>query len=728
MENKLKEYSIIDSRRRIQLNNEISAYIKLNLNKCNAIAVAIRNEKNAIEKALLDNLSKVKHGYERIQENQSRLPDFVKEEISPFIYYLTKYLTTGSHTYLSLYVGEKSRQIYYLDLVLEEYLSQARQLTKDDKEVYLRTLKMIIPLESILILENILNSINEIVTAQKKIALKILFIGDCIQTDIIDFLIPDCSQDEISILPTRITLKNSAEVNDALMKMVDRGFDMIFFSPFTYEYSREYGSFLSRRNIFIGPQEFKKTIDHIIEATSQIIDTLVHNYDCNIIVHNTCGVRRVERNVLLEVFDTFLTSRNRRAARKIINRWLEGFVIQKNKDTFDHLFIYDEEALLNTYRELELGRFIYHGFVLHTTFIGKVISQTCRDILFARAFLLSKKIIVCDLDNTLWEGIIGEKAVVPYAKRQAILCILKEKGIILAINSKNNPRDVSWDGNLLQPSDFAATCINWEPKVNNIKKIEIELNIKSKDFIVLDDSAIERELIKNVHPDVCVLDPGSDRTWRLLRLWATLLGNETGRDRTKFYRDERERRKVLSTEESSKDNLIESLNKLELKVKVRPAKHKDLKRVVELINRTNQFNLCGTRTSYAEIKDWHNSSNYRLILADAEDKFGPMGTVCVALIEIKHDSIIIPAFVLSCRVIGYKIETAVINYIKKFAKTTGSTDAGKEIIGSYMSTPHNEPCRTMYSDNGFILQEDKFWHFKGMINLDVPWITVTHED
>ena len=120
-----------------------------------------------------------------------------------------------------------------------------------------------------------------------------------------------------------------------------------------------------------------------------------------------------------------------------------------------------------------------------------------RDILYAHAWLLKKKLIVCDLDNTLWDGVIGEGAVGHYACRQRILSSLRQRGVLLAINSKNDPARVRFDGGLLTASDFVATQVNWDPKVRNMKAILAELNLKSKDTIFIDDRADERALMSD---------------------------------------------------------------------------------------------------------------------------------------------------------------------------------------------------------------------------------------
>ncbi len=124
------------------------------------------------------------------------------------------------------------------------------------------------------------------------------------------------------------------------------------------------------------------------------------------------------------------------------------------------------------------------------------------EIAFAHAFLKSKKLIVCDLDNTVWDGVIGEGAVRHFSDRQATLKELRRRGVLLAINSKNDPKNVHWTGSELQASDFVATQINWQTKAANMERIRDELNLKTKDFIFIDDRPDERELMRAKFPEI----------------------------------------------------------------------------------------------------------------------------------------------------------------------------------------------------------------------------------
>ena len=145
--------------------------------------------------------------------------------------------------------------------------------------------------------------------------------------------------------------------------------------------------------------------------------------------------------------------------------------------------------------------------------------------------------------------------------------------------------------------------------------------------------------------------------------------------------------------------------------------------MTELINRTNQFNLAGSRTSLREIREWHDCPYKHVIVVEAADKYGTMGLVCAALLDLTGAEILIPVFVLSCRVFGYGIEDAVLNSIRRQARSTSEKKA-RPIRGMYRETTHNEPCRRMYPENGFS-HDGQSWILREVEPLvDQTWLTV----
>lgn len=173
----------------------------------------------------------------------------------------------------------------------------------------------------------------------------------------------------------------------------------------------------------------------------------------------------------------------------------------------------------------------------------------------------------------------------------------------------------------------------------------------------------------------------------------------------------------VDTSSAHDQSEAEALKKLKLQLSIRLAERRELKRVSELINRTNQFNTCGSRTSLQEVTRWHDSERHAIWVAEARDKFGPMGTVAVAVVEETMRGVEILVFVLSCRVFGYGMENALLNCIKSWRP-------GKVIYGHFKETPHNQPCHRVYPENGFTWNGG-YWTFHcGKVVADPVWLTI----
>ena len=253
---------------------------------------------------------------------------------------------------------------------------------------------------------------------------------------------------------------------------------------------------------------------------------------------------------------------------------------------------------------------------------------------------------------------------------------------------------------MLGEDDFVAAEINWDSKVTNMRRIQQGLNLKLKDFVFIDDRADQRELVREAMPEVVVLDATSSRVPEQLAIWAAALSDHPEMDRTQQYRQREQRESLLAEGAAVAEDPGLAFSKLEIRVEIREARAAELKRVAELINRTNQFNLAGSRTSLKELRDWQDSPGRRVVVVDARDKFGPMGLIAALQVDLTGPAATIPAFVLSCRVFGYGIEDALLNAVKRLARA-GAGGVPMTIAGAYKETPHNEPCRTVYPSNGF---------------------------
>jgi FkbH-like protein len=403
---------------------------------------------------------------------------------------------------------------------------------------------------------------------------------------------------------------------------------------------------------------------------------------------------------------------------------LEAHVNKLNHFTFPHVHVLDESQYLSELTEWKLGRRFYDSTAHHHTILSRQVASRYRELLLALVQLSTRKLVICDLDNTIWEGDIAEGAITQYHDRQHVLKQLRRQGVLLAINSQNDPKNVNFRGASLDESDFVASEINWEPKTTNIARIRQKLNLQTKDFVFIDDRGDQRELVRAAYPEVQVLDPAASHSWRLLATWSQLISGRDGGDRTLLYR-QREARGAFQTNQVEEIDQTALMAGLGLQAAIRRASRADLKRVVELVNRTNQFNLTGARTNLRAVSDWHAARDHLIMAIDASDKFGPMGIICVAFVELSDRAARVSTFVLSCRAFGYGFETAMLRAIQELAASNFPADGPRMLIAQFTPTDLNQPCRSMYPNHGFVWVNDSYVLDGGPPAQPPPWLEIT---
>ncbi len=650
------------------------------------------------------------------------LPRYLELHYFVFVDCLALYLKTGDPTFKDLYIGEMIRLLTWGgDASEEARTARLRTMLRAGASGVLDAVAPGLSPDGRKRLAEELADVERILTAQSKISLQILMIGDCVYRDIISFLTVPLIEDGVSIVPTFLWSKNPAELRNDISMLKDQPFDLVFYSPLTYEYAPDFARTLTVRNAAALPSQIEACVAPALEQAFKTIDLLAELFECPVVVHNSVNVRRHDGSTK-ERAKNLLTLTTRRRARALANQRLAAHVAARNAATYLHLHILDETRFLTETSDDRLGRTLYNSDEQHPAELGKWLAREYRDIICARAHLIKKKLVVCDLDNTLWEGVIGEGAVTPYNDKQRALRRLKDKGIVLAINSKNDPKNVHWQGCELSAEDFVASQITWDPKAVNMKRIEADLNLKPKDFVFIDDRADERAMIAETFAGLAAYDPLDERTWRLFARWAELVP-PSDEDRTQFYKQREARQGFL--EAGGQEDPTAMFDQLGLEVSLREAEPRDLPRVAELINRTNQFNTTGARTTLKEVTGWQTSGATRILVTDVRDKFGTMGTVSIAIAHERADRIEIPIFVLSCRVFGYAIEDVIVNALKRLA-----AKRGVPLTASFKQTSHNAPAAKVYPGNGFTF-DGSSWVFpapdaaRGAGNIEDPrWLTV----
>jgi len=325
----------------------------------------------------------------------------------------------------------------------------------------------------------------------------------------------------------------------------------------------------------------------------------------------------------------------------------------------------------------------------------------------------NKKLIIVDLDNTLWGGILGElgwKKInigghnmegEAFKDFQLKLKSLKNLGIQLAICSKNEEKKalhaIEKNPNMiLRKKDFASWRINWDDKAKNISEIITELNLTNDSAIFIDDNVHERDRIKTSIKGITVPDWPKDPCHYVTKL-QTLAGlnaqNLTYEDknRTKFYHDEKTRRK-------NKEKFVSHekwLSSLGTKVYFEQGNEKNKKRILQLINKTNQMNLRTRRISEEKLDELISDKSSYLFSCKVKDKFGDMGLVGVISFKILSNKIEVIDFILSCRAFGRSIEKLMLLKILQILKKKKID----KIIFKYFKTQKNKPCLDFLKKN-----------------------------
>jgi FkbH-like protein len=328
------------------------------------------------------------------------------------------------------------------------------------------------------------------------------------------------------------------------------------------------------------------------------------------------------------------------------------------------------------------------------------------------------KALVVDLDNTLWGGVVGEDGAdgiqvgpeypgAGFQELQKAILAVRARGIVLAIASKNNSAEAlevldRHPGMLLRSGDFASTRINWNEKAESLKEIAAELNIGVDSLAFLDDSSIERERIRLELPQVTVVELPADSMLyaqalldcpELERLSLT----DEDRARGRLYEEQR-RRSELQQGSASLEGFLHSL---EIEMEMREMDPDSLPRVSQLTQKTNQFNLTTRRYSEQELHALAADPSARVYQVRVRDRFGDNGIVGVAITRSADGFRAIDSFLLSCRVIGRTLETAMLAQIASDALDEGTL----RLRGWFLSTRKNAPASEFYASHGFTLLE-----------------------
>jgi len=351
------------------------------------------------------------------------------------------------------------------------------------------------------------------------------------------------------------------------------------------------------------------------------------------------------------------------------------------------------------------------------------------------------KCLVVDLDNTLWGGVVGEDGVggialgedYPgnvYKEFQRQLVALRDRGVLLAICSKNNHADAvetfeRHSDMVLRLDDFATTRINWDDKASNLRSIADELSLGLDSLAFFDDSAVEREWVRTSAPEVTVIDvPPNPEEYGLAlqesEAFDHLLILPEDLARSDMYQMEQRRSSLRETH----TDLSGFLRDLDTHVEIGAVDDDTMPRVVQLIGKTNQFNLTARRHTAAQVEKLTSRGGIALWLR-ATDRFGDNGLVGVAIgIPESTEEWRIDTFLMSCRVIGRGIEKALLSTLAGLATDRG----GKRLVGEYVQTNRNSMAEAFFKGEGFEPRDadGRYWEcaLEGAVLLSPDFIDV----
>lgn len=371
-----------------------------------------------------------------------------------------------------------------------------------------------------------------------------------------------------------------------------------------------------------------------------------------------------------------------------------------------------------------LPRGWYHGKVYASR---PVIAEAALDIRAAIAASRgsTSKLLVLDLDNTLWGGVVGDVGTdglrlgghdavgEAFVEFQHSVKALKSRGIVLAVASKNEESNAldairNHPNMVLREDDFVARRIDWNDKAANIEAMSRELNLGLQSVVFLDDNPIERNRVRTVLPEVYVPElPEDPLLYRSflenLRCFDSLV--QTGEDvnRTELYVQERKRQDARSAVGTIDDWLAS----LETVVRIEVLGSNNLQRAAQLLNKTNQMNLTTRRLQESDYFNWSVQDGNRVLAFSVRDKFGDAGLTGLLGLERQGNQLAIIDFVLSCRVMGRRVEETLIHV----AVREGIEMGVQSVVANYLPTAKNKPCLTFFQNSAFTENPSNSFHW-----------------
>jgi FkbH-like protein len=356
----------------------------------------------------------------------------------------------------------------------------------------------------------------------------------------------------------------------------------------------------------------------------------------------------------------------------------------------------------------------YFSYKIHVTVEASVELARSLNALVRAMYGKSRKVLVLDLDNTLWGGVIGDDGVEKieigretpvaeaYTAFQEYCLSLRQRGVLLAVCSKNT-ESIAKTGfehpsSVLKLEHFSSFKANWDPKHENILEIARELNLGVDSFVFVDDNPAEREIVRAQVPSVAVPEVGDDVTAYIQvleqgRYFEPASLSDEDLARAAQYAGNAQR----SAEEKTYANYGEYLQSLEMEAEIDAFRPVYMERIAQLTNKTNQFNVTTRRYTLAEIEAAAKNPDNITLYGRLRDKFGDNGLISVVLGHREGKHLHVDLWLMSCRVLKRDMEQAMLDELVLRAQKAGV----ETIYGYYLPTAKNGMVADLFSRLGF---------------------------
>jgi FkbH-like protein len=453
-------------------------------------------------------------------------------------------------------------------------------------------------------------------------------------------------------------------------------------------------------------REKEELAGEVFRQISGVAEAIRQTTDAKIIINNF----RIPYHSPLGILDTKFTPGLKRLISDL-NANLEKWA---GAQEYTYIFDYNGFCAHCGHMKALDRRLLYSaGSPLSLPFARMLAAEYLRYILPIKS--RNKKCLVLDLDNTLWGGIAGEDGLSgvkldltgpgkSFYDFQKEILNLYERGILLAVNSKNNPEDAleimeNHPYMLLRKKHFSALRINWQDKAVNMEEIAEELNIGTDSLVFFDDSPVERENVRLSLPCVKVVDVPADSskfsdTLRSLAEFEALGITQEDVRRNELVGFNKKREEVRK----QFGELGAYLDSLGTRITVEYAHPFTIPRITQLLQKTNQFNMTTIRYQQPEVAKMAASDRFLVLSCSASDRFGDLGIIGVFIAETDNGEAVIDSYLLSCRALGRNIEYAFLNAAVAVLRERGI----KHIRSGYLKTARNTANENFYKNAGFL--------------------------